>query len=233
MNPVPDPELDRIERLRQEGTLTAEDCELIRREIRQRRAAEAAAAARPPEIHYGGFLSRFVAQLIDTAVYLTWFIPQFSYDSQHRLLSLWLLPANFLFLLGYNVALVRWRGGTLGKLLTGLRVCRADLAPLGWREALLRETPSQLLWLILTLGSGWPFWNLTDAAYAALQHLPPAEFHRRVIALLPFWYGAAQLLSFLWGWSELAVLFTNVRRRGLQDFLAGTVVLNIHPPGRQ
>jgi uncharacterized RDD family membrane protein YckC len=228
MTPNPDPELERLERLRAEGALTEEDCAHIKSEILRERAAAAQAAAEGAgELFYAGFFGRL---FMDWVVYFTWLLPQFQLGRTHRLLSLWLLPVNLLFLLVCNVGLVRWCGGSPGKLAMSLRVRRLDGSPVGWREALWREAPVILFWLVLTPAEGWPLWHLTDAGYAALFALPPKEFAKTMAAMKAAWYPMVGLLNSLWILSEPFVLLTNRRRRGLQDFLAGTVVVHTHPP---
>ena len=97
MTPNPDPELERLERLRAEGALTEEDCAHIKSEILRERAALAAeaqaAAGEAGELYYAGFFGRLISLFMDWVVYFTWMLPQFQLGRTHRLLSLWLLLA--------------------------------------------------------------------------------------------------------------------------------------------
>jgi uncharacterized RDD family membrane protein YckC len=51
-------------------------------------------------------------------------------------------------MLGYETLMLANGGQTLGKLLLGLRVLRADLAPLTTRDALLRSLVIDLIWIV-------------------------------------------------------------------------------------
>jgi uncharacterized RDD family membrane protein YckC len=51
-------------------------------------------------------------------------------------------------MLGYETLMLANGGQTLGKLLLGLRVVRADLAPLATRDALVRSLVIDLIWIV-------------------------------------------------------------------------------------
>jgi uncharacterized RDD family membrane protein YckC len=51
-------------------------------------------------------------------------------------------------MLGYETLMLANGGQTLGKLLLGLRVVRADLAPPTTRDALVRSLVIDLLWIV-------------------------------------------------------------------------------------
>ena len=147
--------------------------------------------------------------------------------SQHyRLFSVYYLLPGTLFGLFYGVYLVRQYGGTPGKLLMGIRIRKADGAPVGYREALLRYFPDAILCLAMSIAWLVPLFHLTDAEYSAFTFM---ERSRRMAEFAPVWSKPVQWLQMIWIWGELIVLLTNRKRRALHDFIAGTVVVHAAP----
>jgi uncharacterized RDD family membrane protein YckC len=173
--------------------------------------------------HYGGFWTRLGALLLDGLVLAPIVLLQiWSFGRQRSVYYLTHL-ASYVFVLVNTVLLVRWRGGSTGKLLWGLRVVRADLKPVGWKEAWLREA------VMLATGI------ISTAAYlSAVGQMSDDEFlgrgsgdrFKRIDELGGLALRMANWLSYLWMGSELIVLLTNRRRRALHDFIGGTVVIH-------
>ena len=137
----------------------------------------------------------------------------------HRLYPLYSLVPMSLFNLFWSVYLVRRFGGTPGKLCVGLRIRKVNGEPVGYREALLRDSPALLLWLLMSIATIQAAGRMTDQEYAAKDR------HQRLAALRPAWAKPVDIGQSVWTWSELLVLLTNRKRRALHDFLAGTVVV--------
>ncbi len=178
-------------------------------------------------LKYAGFWSRLGAMLLDLIISAVYFYPVYMVEKHHHLLSLYLLAPNFLFVVFFDVWLVKRFGGTPGKLLMRLRIRKLDGSPVGWREALLRDAPNLVFWLASLLGVFLPQWQMTDAEFHAYHALPPAEYRQRQAEISPVWYQPVGIISGVWFWSEFVVLLTNRKRRALHDFLAGTVVIRL------
>ena len=228
-------ELDRLRRLREDGTLTEEDYHLILGQLDEAEpdgaVATESAGTEPAGIRYAGFTVRLGALLLDalfTYTCIQLLIQLVLLFAPHnRLITLCFLTPNFLFLALYNIWLVQRFGGTPGKLFLRIGLTRLDGARVGWREAILRELPDLAFFLAIYLGQWWPLWNLTDAGYHALQLLPAADRSHQLAALEPGWLPYVENLCLVWVLNEFIVLFTTTKRRGLQDYLAGTVVVHL------
>jgi uncharacterized RDD family membrane protein YckC len=109
-------------------------------------------------------------------------------------------------------------GQTPGNMLMGIRVVQTDFSKLTWHKVFLRmfvtilfdfgKLASSLLIMCGTITVTYLLvqGNTSDYMYK--------EFMERLLFLARFWF-----------FSEFIVLLTNRRKRGLQDYLAGTVVI--------
>jgi uncharacterized RDD family membrane protein YckC len=140
--------------------------------------------------------------------------------SHYRLYYLYAFLPTLLFSLYYNVYLVRRLGGTPGKWLAGLKICKPDGSNIGYREATLRFLPELLTSLPLSIGVVVTTLNMTDFDYSSLS-----GFDRLVHMPIPFWYQSLSIFGLVWFLSELLVMMNNKKRRALHDFIAGTVVI--------
>src|SRR5262245_24842083 len=93
----------------------------------------------PSEPQYGGFWVRLGALLLDGIIASPLTLLLAWSASRNRPFYLGCYASYYVFTFWSMILLVRWRGGSPGKLLWGLRVLRTDLSPVGWREAWLRE----------------------------------------------------------------------------------------------
>jgi uncharacterized RDD family membrane protein YckC len=174
------------------------------------------------EPEYAGFWIRLGAIGVDSAIFLPLNImDNWSFRHNRTLYIASRVISDFLYIL-LSVFLVRWRGGTPGKLFSGLRILTTQFKPVGWKEAWLRES----IGLAFSITS-------TILFLSAIARLSEDEFlrlgaHQRAQQLkalggLPiaivYWAGI------IWVASEFIVLLTNPRRRALHDLVAGTVVI--------
>jgi uncharacterized RDD family membrane protein YckC len=175
-----------------------------------------------PEPRYAGFWIRLVSIILDVLIL-----------SPIGLLEVWLIKRDRLFYslaciayYGANVFsfvfLVKRRGGSPGKLLSGLKIVTSDFKSVGWKEAWLREGVGLG---ISILSTAVYFIAMARLSKNEFLHLGFTERGRRIDEL-----GGIAMMMTAWlfrGWyaSELIVLLTNRRRRALHDFIAGTVVI--------
>lgn len=131
--------------------------------------ASGAAGASPLGWRYGGFWIRFGARMIDGIVLGVPFLiliavlvpnllrtngdPSNPAFGAMAAFSLTFFLVYFLIVICYEVLLLRYRGGTLGKMACGLKVIRSDGSSLGWGASVGRF----VMWNVVT--SGIPYLN--------------------------------------------------------------------------
>jgi uncharacterized RDD family membrane protein YckC len=128
--------------------------------------ASGATVAGPFGWHYGGFWIRFGARIVDSfvlglplilvaAVFIPSLLRPGSQPSNPAFAAFFLMLIGFGFLtaIAYEVLMLRYRGGTVGKIACGLKVVRADGRSLGWGVSFGRF----FMWNIVT--NGIPYLN--------------------------------------------------------------------------
>jgi len=178
----------------------------------------------PPtdQLRYAGFWPRLGALLLDMLILLPLSALAFWGSQRYRLFDLYFLLPDTLFSLFYGVYLVRRFGGTPGKLIVGVRICKVTGEPVGYREAILRYLPEFILGVLMSIAMLISVFHMSDTEYRALSFMERAK---RMVALAPSWYKPLQIVQNIWVWGELIALLTNRKRRALHDFIAGTVVI--------
>ena len=171
---------------------------------------------------YAGFWIRLAASLIDSVILVPLLLLIDFFQRASLTLSLaTALPVAVLFML-YEVGFNAWYGGTIGKIVVGIRIARLDGSPIGWNEALLRSS--------VYIG----FACIMQAAnYDVLLHVDAAQYERMSLTEWvqymqqnqPIWGMLADKMETAWFWSEFVVLLLNERKRAIHDFIAGTVVI--------
>jgi len=174
------------------------------------------------ELIYAGFWRRFGAYWLDLIVLLPLIGLSFWLGGKMRLFHLYYFVPGLLISLWFHVYLVKKFGGTPGKLLLGLRIARLDGYGVGFREASIRysilfalSTLASIAMIIATL-------HMSDSEYLSLGFTARSL---RLAQMTPSWYRPVTMLMNVWIWSEFIVMLTNKKRRGLHDFMAGTVVV--------
>lgn len=178
----------------------------------------------PPtdQLRYAGFWPRLGALLLDMVIMLPLSAMAFWGSQRYRLFDLYSLVPNTLFGLFYSVYLVRRFGGTPGKLIVGVRICKVNGEPVGYREAILRYFPEFVLGLLMSIALLTSAFHMSDTEYHTLSFMERAK---RMVELAPPWFKPLQIVQNIWVWGELIVLLTNRKRRALHDFIAGTIVI--------
>lgn len=174
-------------------------------------------------MRYAGFWSRFVAGLIDGVVtvpviLLVYWLERASYTG--AVISNLVGPA---FLILYNVGLVAVYGGTLGKLMRGLRVLKVNGNRAAWSNAWRRSAVdltfsfSAVILTLIALN------RIGPDVYLAANQDTRAEMLEVTVPAWILW------ATFIWMLSEFVTLLSNRKRRALHDFIAGTVVVHTAP----
>jgi uncharacterized RDD family membrane protein YckC len=174
---------------------------------------------------YAGFWRRFGAYWLDVIVFMPFgLFALWLWNQTQAAQTISLLPSAAIGV-WFHVYLVKRYGGTPGKLMLGLRILRVDGTPAGYKEALLRYAPLFVMAFFVSVAFAIAAWKMSEAEYLSLGW---QDRFARLKQLTPWWYGPLYLLETIWVFSEFVVMMTNKKRRALHDFVAGTVVVNIH-----
>ena len=158
---------------------------------------------------------RFVALLVDAIVmivlggiiFLVGLIGSSPGSNQPSMAILFITPpAGWL----YNILLHGCYGQTVGKMVCGIKVLDISEQPINMRQALLRDSVRISI----------------DAATLAISlyvFLEGSGFDSRTL----FTRFVTASLGLVWMAAGLVTLLTNVKRRAIHDFIAGTVVVRV------
>ena len=116
----------------------------------------------------------------------------------------------------------RW-GQTVGKMAAKIKVVQVDGSPITPRHAVVRNSVDLVMWSIYVVGTVLVLATWDGPDWSSLGLL---EQRRLVNEGTPF-FGAYDVISQAWFWSEVLVLLFNKKRRALHDFIAGTVVVRV------
>lgn len=179
---------------------------------------------------YAGFFKRLGAAIVDmVVVLLMFFVFQFigSSSISAAIVILIFSSTSYFF---YNVYFHYKFGATLGKMALGIRVTSPDGSRIGFKQALLRSSVDMIFSLVAVTVQVIAILKVDADLYLAAGMI---ERSFLTLPLIPSWYGLLDTLSQCWYWSEIVVLLFNKRRRGLHDFIAGTVVIRKEYAGRE
>jgi uncharacterized RDD family membrane protein YckC len=179
----------------------------------------------PDTLRYAGFWPRLGSMLLDFLLVLGPLGLLFDWtENDHRLFAAYWVVPDALYVLFFNVWMVRRFGGTPGKLIVGIRIRKINGEAVGYREAMLRHLPDFMFMLLDSIAWVIPLFHLTDAQFAALG--TGHERGQHLSEMVPHWYNPLMTTIYpIWIWGELLVILTNRKRRALHDFIAGTVVV--------
>lgn len=173
-------------------------------------------------LQYAGFWRRFLARLIDILMFLPLVLIGIVFNSHYRLFFVYWVALCQVMNLSYYVYLVSRNGGTPGQRLLGVKIALCDGAAVTPKAAMLRYSVEFGLGLLVQLGWICAQLSMPDEVFHSLQTSVREE---RLAAMLPVWHGPIRMISGIWWVSEFVILLCNPKRRALQDFMAGTVVI--------
>lgn len=182
-------------------------------------------------MEYGGFWRRVGAFFVDMVIMLPLVVPIVYLGLPWSLsfLLYWFLPGLALSFT-YNVYLVSRFGGTPGQLLCKLRIRMLDGSAVTRKAALLRYGVVLILSTLAAIAGIIGILRIAESSYLSMTYTQIMPLMAR---FKPGWGTAADTLLQLWLYSEFVVLLFNKKRRGLQDFMAGTVVVKLSTGARQ
>lgn len=172
---------------------------------------------------YAGFWIRSGAAIVDAALIAPLALGIFYVQTFNFALAVILAVVSSILFAMYNVYFNAVYGGTLGKLIAGIRVTMPNGGKIGWREAWYRSSIDLVfagLFLILELTSLYRLdWEMYQSQ----------NFNDRLDMLVdqyPAWHQTVDYANGIWVWGELIVLLLNQRKRAIHDYIAGTVVIH-------
>jgi len=172
---------------------------------------------------YSGFLSRLAANLLDLLItFPILYISILIFLSiNNKYIYLIYYSIITLFQLWYNIYLPKRYGGTVGKIIVGLKIIRMDSFEIGWKEAILRHGVNIIFIIINSVGIITAVLSADDEIYNNLRS------YQRPVYIGSFIIGKTIISTIgnIWVWSEIIILLTNKRKRALHDFIAGTVIV--------
>lgn len=156
--------------------------------------------------------------LIPFSVFILWV------SSHSKTLQLVMLIPHTAMYAAYMIVMNAKYGGSLGKLMVGIRVRRTDGENIHWKEAILRHSIDALLGMSLAMVQVYTLFHITDPSYEGLTWFKKNVYLNRMV---PSLYGWINGVYQVWIWGEFLTMLLNQRKRALHDFIAGTVVIDI------
>jgi uncharacterized RDD family membrane protein YckC len=177
---------------------------------------------------YAGILIRILSGLIDFLVFVI--IQSIVFLI---LLIVQKIPKNYwiiyelivpLYYFIYNITIPQYFGGTLGKILLKIKILKTNYQKIGFKESFLRYLFDLLWYLYISIVNIVIVINTPDELYNEFKtfsewvNYSNSNEPKITIILL--------IAINIWIFSEYFVLLLNKRKRGLQDYLAGTIIVN-------
>ena len=175
------------------------------------------------KLSYGGFWRRLAANLIDVIILIP--IGYFNYYLITQS-SIW-IEIIFQLVFGiigalYTTSMHALFGATVGKMAAGLQVRKLNLTPIGWLEAIKRNSVDYAFTVLGIIGS---ISVLFVIPIEELQQATFYEFGQLIQSYQSPIYASIQLIFGIWFWSEVVVLLFNKKKRAIHDYIGGTVVV--------
>ncbi len=172
-----------------------------------------------------GFKKRIIASLIDLFILLPFvFLPfLFTYSSK----SMYIVVRIIVPLISYSyiIGLEGYRGQTIGKILTKIRIMANNGTKAGYIRAIKRSSVNIALYIVSFIFACFALVKIPSSDFSGLTFSEAGLLIQQHVELKSdIWL---QMLNLLWMLSEFFVLNFNKRKRALHDFIAGTVVLEV------
>ena len=174
-------------------------------------------------MEYAGFWKRSWAGGIDVLVLLPfWYLCVTLGDlSKELAIVIGIIhPAMYWF---YNISFHGKWGATLGKMALKIKVVKErDGTNISFKESFLRFSVDLVFAIIAIIAYMIALESLSASEFSSLNRRERGEV---IVNHWPEWRYYTNILSMVWGVSELLVLLLNKRKRAIHDFIAGTVVI--------
>lgn len=175
-----------------------------------------------PKSIYAGFWLRVGASLLDVIYTLPLIFSVQYLNGLGKNMYYYTCIPLLLFTLWYNTYLPKRYGGTPGQLSARITILRSDMKTIGWREAILRYMVLGVLNIAGIIITILAIQKANDDSLATMNWLQQSRY---MMMLMPVAYKIYSWGINIWLYSDLFALLFNKRKRGLNDFIAGTVVV--------
>jgi uncharacterized RDD family membrane protein YckC len=177
---------------------------------------------------YAGFFVRILAGILDWAFFILFLLIIFIIERIVGKISknFWIIPqlVIVLFEFIYNIIIPKYFGGTLGKLMLKLKILKVNFHEIGFKESFLRYI-IVLIWVIYnSIINIKGILYATEYLYNSLNSL--GEWQNYLKSVEPKFTIITTIIINIWIFSEYIILLFNKEKRGLQDYMAGTIVVN-------
>lgn len=171
---------------------------------------------------YSGFGARLGSWILDFIFILPVLLLTTYLNGLGKNIYFYTLVPNLLFTVWYNIYLPIKNGGTPGKTIAGLEIIKMNGQPIGWKEAILRNSLMLALTLLSYVLMTSSLIEADNATYVSLSWLKRSQY---LNGFSPICYKVYAWASNIWILSELVVLLITKRKRAIHDYMAGTVLV--------
>ena len=177
---------------------------------------------------YAGFFIRILSGLIDYVIYLIisfiiYLLLKLIGEMPKYYIVIYLL-FHLLYHFIYNITIPQYFGGTFGKLLLKIKILKTDYKKIGFKESFLRYLFVLLWYLYSTIDNIKSLINTTDGSFN--EFMTFSEWINSSNSNEPKINVVFLIAINIWIFSEYIVLLFNKEKKGLQDYFAGTVIVN-------
>jgi uncharacterized RDD family membrane protein YckC len=180
------------------------------------------------EKEYAGFFIRVLSGIFDQIIFLIYilinFIIMIILKKPQKYYFFLLQIITFLFRYIYNVFITQKHGGTLGKLILKIRIHKLNEEKIGFKESFFRYSIDFIWYLYFTIIYINILLNTSNELYNSFDTFRECSNYLRTSE--PKFIIIGTIIIFSWNISEYIVLLFNKKKRGFQDYLAGTIVVN-------
>jgi uncharacterized RDD family membrane protein YckC len=182
---------------------------------------------------YAGFFIRILAGVLDWLFFALFILIIFLIENIFREIifrkmskNFWIIPqiVTVLFEFIYNIIIPKYFGGTLGKLILGIEILKINFQKIGFKESFLRYFII-LIWVIYnSIINIKGILYTTEDLYNGLNSL--SEWQNYLKSIEPKFTIITTVIINIWIFSEYIILLFNKEKKGLQDYMAGTIIVN-------
>ncbi len=173
-------------------------------------------------MQYAGLIKRILSYFIDVFLLLIFYIFITSYfiNKSFQLFSIFTFSV-ILFRIICEVIFVKLAGGSPGKLIFGIIILKDDGTKVGWKESIIRY----IIEIILSVINDIIIIIYISSTTINWGNINNGDLYKIINNGLNPYTTIINFLIFMWVLSEFIVLNLNKRKKGLQDYLAGTIVI--------
>ena len=180
---------------------------------------------------YAGFFIRIISGLLDKLFFWLFVLMVFFIGGFLQYFSssyFWLIQqiSILIFHFIYNITIPQYFGGTLGKLVLKIKILKINFQKIGFRESALRYVINFVIWdLLYAIVIIISIINTPDELYSLFNTFLEWNNYLKINESKILF--VAIILINAWILSEYFVLLLNKKKRGLQDYIAGTIIVNM------